>query len=273
MKPVKISDGLSETSKKNILFIPYNNIKVSKKILDKNKKNIQCLIIEPVQSCIPLESSRKYLKFLENYCKKNKIILFFDEMITGLRTDYSSVQSIYKIRPDISTFGKCFGGGVPIGIIAINKKIIEKIKKKKLKIFFGGTFSGGSINSFIANENLKYIRKNKKKIFSKINKFGKKFQNEINNFCNLNSIDAQVLRFKSMAQIIFTKQKVYNRMEKDFWEKKKKININKFKNYLFSKGINYPTSGNIFFAYSLSEKNLKYVINTINFGLKKFITN
>ena len=122
LKPQKLSDGLSDDSRKNLVFIPYNDIKNSKQILNKYKNKIQCLIIEPVQGCLPLSDVSKYLKFLENFCKKNNIILFFDEMITGLRTDCKSVQSIYKIKPDISTFGKCFGGGVPIGIIGITKK-------------------------------------------------------------------------------------------------------------------------------------------------------
>jgi len=73
-----------------------------------------------------------------------------------------------------------------------------------------------------------------------------------------------------MAQIIFSKKKINNRTQKDLWEKDKKITISKFKKYLFNKGINYPDSGNIFFAYSLSKKNLNYIINTINYGLKKF---
>ena len=73
-----------------------------------------------------------------------------------------------------------------------------------------------------------------------------------------------------MAQIIFSKKKINNRIQKDFCEKEKIKKIYNFKKYLFNKGINYPTSGNIFFAYSLSQKNLKYVINTINLGLKKF---
>tara|TARA_B100000029_G_scaffold459237_1_gene489216 strand:- start:4430 stop:5680 length:1251 start_codon:yes stop_codon:yes gene_type:complete len=270
LEPKKISDGLSDSSKENIIFIPYNDIFASKKILDKNKKKIQCIIIEPIQGCLPLENSKKYLKFLENYCKKNNLILFFDEMITGLRTNCNSVQQIYKIKPDVSTFGKCFGGGVPIGIIGISKKIESKIKKKKLKIFFGGTFSAGSINSFIANENLKYILKNKKKIFKKINNLATDFQKNINKFCIKNSLDVQVVKFQSMAQIIFSRKKIYNRIQKDYWEKEKKRKIANFKKYLFNNGINYPTSGNIFFAYSLSKKNLKYVTDKINYGLKKF---
>ena len=158
----KLSDGLPSETKKNIKFIPYGNITVSKKILDKYKKNINCVLLEPIQGSLPTDKNIKYIKFLEKYCKQNKILFFLDEMITGLRTNGSSFQNYYKIKSDISVFGKSFGGGFPIGIIGINKKIEEKIKKKKIKIFFGGTFSGNSTIMYIADKITNIINKKKK---------------------------------------------------------------------------------------------------------------
>ena len=85
-------------------------------------------------------------------------------MITGLRYNGASAQKVMKLDPSISTFGKCFGGGLPLGIIAIKKNIEKKIfKKKKNEIFFGGTFSGNAINTYVGNEVSSYIIKNKKK--------------------------------------------------------------------------------------------------------------
>ena len=113
--------------------------------------------------------AKKFLKFLNDYCKDNKLILIFDEMITGLRFNCSSVQTQFRLEPSVSTFGKCFGGGLPIGIIGI-KNIVHKLDKDKRKVFFGGTFSGNSIVTYIANETLNYIIKNKKKIFPQLEK-------------------------------------------------------------------------------------------------------
>ena len=59
--------------------------------------------------------------------------------ITGLRFNCSSAQDQLKPNPSITTFGKCFGGGFPIGII--EEGSFKKLKKNKKKIFFGGTFS------------------------------------------------------------------------------------------------------------------------------------
>ena len=94
-------------------------------------------MFEPIQGCLPTENNLSYIKKISEYCKKNKIILLLDEIITGLRTDCSSVQNKYKLHSDISTFGKAFGNSLPIGFIGISKKIETKISKAKLKIFFG----------------------------------------------------------------------------------------------------------------------------------------
>ena len=88
-----------------------------------------CIIIEPVQACLP-QYAKKYLRFLDQYSRKNNIILIFDEMISGLRFDGSCVQDNLKLNPSITTFGKCLGGGLPIGIIAIKKILNLRLEKE-----------------------------------------------------------------------------------------------------------------------------------------------
>ena len=90
-KVERLSNGLTAEFKKNIIIIPYNDINKTKEILNRHKKNISCIIIEPIQGSLPYLEIKGYLKFLEKYSKINKITLIFDEMITGLRTDCSSV--------------------------------------------------------------------------------------------------------------------------------------------------------------------------------------
>ena len=270
LKNEKLSDGVTNEQKKNLIYIPYNNISLSEKILDKNKKKISCIFIEPIQGCLPTADVRDYLVFLQKYCKKNKIILVFDEMITGIRTDMSSAQQYFKLKTDISTFGKAFANGMPIGFIGISKKIEQQIKKKKLNIYFGGTFSGNSMTAFFAREYLIYLRKNRKKVFSYLSSISKKFEVEINLFCKKNNIDVKVYRFFSMVRLVYSSRIIQDRSSRDFFESKKLNKIEKLKSYLIKKGIYYPKNGIIFFSYSSSKKNLKYIIGTLETGLKKF---
>lgn len=262
LKNIPLSEGLNKNFKKNLRFIPYNNIKLSKKILDRNKKKIMCLIIEPIQGGFPM-NAKKYLKFINNYCKKNKIILIFDEIITGLRIDGSSVQNKLNINPSITLLGKCFGGGFPIGIIALKKNILDKIKMCKSRIFYGGTFSGNSINTYISNKYVQYIIKNRKNIFSKLEEKSRFFQEELNKFFLENDLDAKCYRYQSIIRIVFTKNKIANRVQRDFLEKKNYKKIYNFRNYLLKKNIYYPSNGIIFFATSTTQYQIIYILKQI----------
>lgn len=268
--PIAISEGLEKNNKKNLIYIPYNDIKNSIKILEKYKSKISCIFLEPIQACLPDKNSEGYLKFISDYCKKNNIILVLDEIITGLRIDGSSIQNKLNLYSDISTFGKAFGNGLPISFIGISKKIYKKILINKKKIFFGGTFSGNSLSTYVSNETLKYILKNKKIIFSKLKSYSLIFKDTINEFANFHNIKIKVYGYDSIIRIIFSNKKIKNRVQRDFLEKKNKKNVDNFYKFLFKKKIIYPKNGIIFLSYSINSYELKYLINNIKYGLKKF---
>jgi len=266
---LSLSDGLPKDTKKNLKFIPYGNIKLSKKILDKYKKKICCILLEPIQGSLPNIENIKYVKFLEQYSKRNKIIFFLDEMITGLRDKGSCFQLNNNIKSDISVFGKAFGGGFPLGIIAISPKIYKYLIKKKSKIFFGGTFSGNSVNMYIANKVTTYLLKNKK-IFNSLEKKILKFKNSINKYSYDNNLDVKVFSYSSMLRIIFSNKQINNRAQRDFFEAKNQSKKNKFLDFIKKNNIFYPKNGIIFFSNSLSNKDLSNLIRIFNKGLKKY---
>jgi glutamate-1-semialdehyde 2,1-aminomutase len=268
--PIAISDGLEKNNKKNLIYIPYNDIKNSIKILEKYKSKISCVFLEPIQACLPDKNSEDYLKFISDYCKKNNLILVLDEIITGLRIDGSSIQNKLNIYSDISTFGKAFGNGLPISFIGISKKIYKKILINKKKIFFGGTFSGNSLSTYVSKETLKYILKNKKIIFSKLKSYSVIFKDTINEFAKFHNIKIKVYGYDSIIRIIFSNKKIKNRVQRDFLEKKNRRNVDNFYKFLFKKKIIYPKNGIIFLSYSINNHELKHLINNIKHGLKKF---
>jgi len=271
LQNINLSDGISMDQKKNLVYIPYNNIAVSKKILDKNKNEISCIFIEPIQGCLPNIKIKKYLKFISKYCRANNIILIFDEMITGIRTDMGSAQNFFNIKTDISTFGKAFANGMPIGFIALSKKIEKMIKNKKSNIYFGGTFSGNSMTTYFAREYLIYLKKNRKKIFKYLNNISKNFENEINSFCIKNKIDTRVYRYFSMMRLVYSSKYLKDRSSRDFFEKKNDKKIQKFKSFLIKSGIYYPKNGILFFSFSTTKKNYTYIVKKFKEGLKKFL--
>ena len=159
---------------------------------------------------------------------------------------------------------------MPIGIIGVSKKIENKLKKKKKKVFFGGTYSGNPLTAFVGNETLKFILKNKKKIFTKIEKNSKFLHDKLNDFIIQNDIDAKVIRFHSLIRILFSKAIVQNRTQRDFFEKRNLNKRKKFIKFLENSGIYFPGNGIISLSYSLNEKQIEYTSKVISKGLKKF---
>ena len=266
----KLSDGVDPNLRENLKYIPFNNIEISKKILNKYKKQISCIFVEPVQGGLPTSEGVEYLKFLKKFCNINNIILSFDEILTGIRVGCSSVQNIFNIKTDISTFGKVIGGGMPIGIIGLKKNIVNKLRKKK--VFFGGTYSGNSLSAYVANETLKEIIKNKKKIFPKIENLSNVFVNQLNKFILQNNIDAKVIRFYSIIRIVFSNKEIKDRPQRDFFEKSKKDQKSKFIQFLNKEGIYFAGNGIIFFNYSLKTNQVKYLIKKFSIGLERFFS-
>jgi len=272
LKPIPISEGLVSGYKNKIIFLPFNKFSKTKQILNKFKSKLSCVFFEPIQGCLPSPESEKYYNFLRNECIKKKIPLVLDEIVTGLRINGDSFQNKLNNYSDLATFGKCFGNSLPISFIGISKKIYKKIKKNKIKLYFGGTYSGNSLSTYVANKNLIFLKKNKTKIIDKINNIAKNFSLRISKFINNQSIDAKIYYYESIMRIVFSNKYIDSRVQRDFLEKKNLTRLLRFKKFLWNKGIYYPSNGIIFFSYSMKEKDLENAFNLISLGLKKFFS-
>ena len=257
-----LSSGI-ELNKKEIIILPHNDIKNSRRILDKNYSKISMLIVEPIQASAPNDKTFKYLKFLEAYCEQKRIILCFDEIITGLRVKNLTVYKKYNLRPDIITLAKCFGGGLPIGIVAYNKKIKDKLTKLKKKIFFGGTFSGNPLSTRVGCKTFKYILKNHNKINNKINSLGYLIENKINKFCSEYNVNFKFLRYESILKPLFYEK---NKFTKKFDKNK---NILKFRDYLINNKIFISSNCCFFISYCHSKSDCLKLIDITKKFIKK----
>ena len=120
---------------------------------------------------------------------------------------------------------------------------------------------------YVANSITNYLLKNKN-IRLDLEKKTDKFKLELNTFINKNNIDARVYSYSSMARIVFSKKNIYNRTQRDFFEKNNKKIIDKFSKYMWKKGIYFPRNGIIFFSFANTQKEINYVKKIIEQGLK-----
>jgi glutamate-1-semialdehyde 2,1-aminomutase len=113
--------------------------------ITKDTSDIACLIIEPVMGNMGVVLPNKdFLHDIQDLCRKENILLIFDEVITGFRVAYSGAQGLYGIKPDLTCLGKIIGGGFPIGAFGGRREIMERIAPLG-DVYQAGTLSGNPI--------------------------------------------------------------------------------------------------------------------------------
>lgn len=139
------SAGVPEAFANLTLVLPLNDIDALRKCVEENKNEIACAIIEPIPANNGLLLQEKtFLLALREICSENGILLFFDEVISGFRVAFSGAAEFYGITPDIVTYGKIIGGGLPVGAYGASKEIMSCISPDG-PVYQAGTLSGNPV--------------------------------------------------------------------------------------------------------------------------------
>jgi glutamate-1-semialdehyde 2,1-aminomutase len=125
--------------------LPLNDKEALRKTFQYHKKDIACVIIEPVPANNGLLlQSRPFLEFLSDICAANGVMLIFDEVISGFRLGFTGATGYYNINPDIITFGKVIGGGLPVGAYGAKAEVMKHISPDG-NVYQAGTLSGNPV--------------------------------------------------------------------------------------------------------------------------------
>jgi glutamate-1-semialdehyde 2,1-aminomutase len=142
---VPTSPGVPKAFADLTLTLPYNDLAAAQELFARVGDDIAGVIIEPVvgnMNCIPPRAG--YLQGLRELCTRHEALLIFDEVMTGFRVAPGGAQQLYGVTPDLSTFGKVIGGGMPVGAYGGRRDIMEKVAPSG-PIYQAGTLSGNPV--------------------------------------------------------------------------------------------------------------------------------
>lgn len=151
------SPGVTKSTAADTLTARYNDIESVYELVESNKGNIAAIFIEPVggnMGCVP--AKKEFLQALRDLCDAEKILLIFDEVMTGFRLAKGGAQEIYNIAPDLTTFGKIIGGGLPVGAYGGREEIMKMIAPSG-PVYQAGTLSGNPLAMTAGFETLRII--------------------------------------------------------------------------------------------------------------------
>jgi len=139
------SPGVPKDFTKHTLLLPYNDPEKIEKAFSKYQDQIAAIIVEPIAGNMGVVPPEKdFLKTLRKLCTKNGSILIFDEVITGFRIKYGSVQDVMGVKADLTCLGKIIGGGFPIGACGGKAKLMNQLAPTG-QIYQAGTLSGNPV--------------------------------------------------------------------------------------------------------------------------------
>ena len=154
---VPSSAGVPADFAKHTLTLPFNDLAEVEKTLAEVGQSVACIIVEPVagnMNCVP--PAPGFLEGLREQCDKHGVVLIFDEVMTGFRVSLGGAQGHYGITPDLSTFGKIVGGGMPVGCFGGKRAIMECIAPLG-PVYQAGTLSGNPLAMAAGLTTLKLI--------------------------------------------------------------------------------------------------------------------
>lgn len=193
-----------QVSNELMLMLPYRNSNAFE-LIRSHRDTLAMVVIEPVQSSNPRLDNKEFLQGLRDVCNECDVLLMFDEVITGFRIEYGGCQQYYDIKPDVITYGKAVGGGLPIGVVAGSSRVMNTFSGANgaPMIFAGGTFSGNPLTMAGGVAALEYMDEHKAEIYPYLHEQGDRLAREINDFCRSNNIPAQLMNAGSMMHLLF----------------------------------------------------------------------
>ncbi|WP_299546597.1 glutamate-1-semialdehyde 2,1-aminomutase [uncultured Helicobacter sp.] len=206
------SPGVPNDFTKHTLVAIYNDLQsVESCIALSNSKGqgVACVILEPIAGNMGLVPSEiEFLEGLRKLCDQHGILLIIDEVMSGFRASLSGSQEFYKVRGDLTTFGKVIGGGMPVGAFGGSSEIMDLLSPNGA-VYQAGTLSGNPVAMAAGLVALQNLRANPK-IYQHLQSLALQLTNGLKDLCTSFKIPLQTCVRGSMFGFFFNENPIKN---------------------------------------------------------------
>ena len=205
------SAGVPKSFADETIVVALNDREAVKKAFDEFKDQIAVVIIEPIPANNGLLLQEKeYLQFLRDICTQNGTLLLFDEVISGFRIGFEGAAGYYQIKPDILTYGKIIGGGLPVGMYGSSAEIMGNVSPEG-SVYQAGTLSGNPVAMAAGIAQLTELLRSG--LYRDINAKTEEFASAIQRFATARSYKFKVFTIGSIFWFAFTDKDAIRRAD------------------------------------------------------------
>ena len=203
------SAGVPKGCTEDTMTAVYNDLSSVEELLQQSEGETAAVIVEPVGANMGVVPPKEgFLKGLRSLCDKYGALLIFDEVITGFRLAFGGAAEYFGVRPDLVTYGKIIGAGMPVGAYGGRKEIMEMVSPVGA-VYQAGTLSGNPIAMAAGLEQLKILWEDQE-IYTRLYQKGQVLYDGIRRILLEKDLPYQVNSVSSLGCIFFTGEKVKN---------------------------------------------------------------
>lgn len=235
--PVKIPDssGLNRTALDDTIVVPWNDLPALEHAIENHRGQIAAIITEGVMANMGvIPPAEGYLRGLQKLAKANGTLFILDETVTGFRIAPGGCQEHYKLSPDLVTFGKALGCGLPVAALVGRAEVMDALQWGGVLHY--GTHNGSRIGMFAARANLRALTRDNNASFRHTWMIAERLCAGLRDACLKKGRKAIVQNVGPMLQLFFTEQ-VAIRDYRDFCQHVDRVAFQKFVLSLFPLGV------------------------------------
>ena len=197
------SAGITQGVLQDIVLLPYNNLQAARAILAREAPEVACIIVEPILGSVGfIPAEREFLVGLRAEADRHGTLLVLDE-VQSFRLSRGGAQALFGIRPDLTTFGKIIGGGLPVGAVGGRRDIMTLFDASsgRAEIPHGGTFNGNPITTIAGIATLEQLTE---PVVAGLNASGDRIRQRLRDLGAKYGVPMQITGIGSMFKIHFS---------------------------------------------------------------------